>query len=177
MTATAFDVALGADDAVTVSPPRLDERLAAAWHALGTALSQGHTAVAAPQLAFLARHRLVAPPPDTGRAQQLARLLGTAQLTDPALLLLARWAHSSTPAQTSSELSQQLVTATLDAQAAGVASAGPAALFLAATTTSRACAPAVQESSWSAAVDILERRRQDIRCAYTRHKRNRRHQL
>lgn len=176
MTATAFDVALGADDAVTVSPPRLDERLTAAWHALGTALSQGHIAVAAPQLAFLARHRLVAPPPDTGRAQQLARLLGTAQLTDPALLLLARWAHSS-PAQASSELLQQLVTATLDAQASGVASAGPAALFLAATTTSRACAPAVQESSWSAAVDILERRRQDIRCAYTRHKRNRRHRL
>lgn len=168
MISLALDVALGAEDAVTHAPPRLHERLSAAWHALSSALSHGRTAVAAPQLAFLARHRLVGLPPDAGRAQQLVRLVGTAQLTDPALLLLARWAHHvALNAGQATQLLHELATAALDAYAAGVATAGPTALLLAAASLNRESAPAVHERTWNSAVDIIERRRHDIWCVDT----------
>jgi hypothetical protein len=165
MTAPALDVVLGAHDAVTSVPPRLEERANAAWQALGAALAQGHTAVAAPQLAFLARHRLVTPPPDLGHAQQLARLVGSSQSTDPALLLLSRWAHSLVwgPSQQAASLLSQLVGSTLEAHAAGVASDGPTALLLAAACVSRACDPAVRRSTWDAALRVVEHRQQGDR--------------
>ena len=165
MTAPALDVVLGAYDAVTSVPPRLEERANAAWQALGDALAQGYTAVAAPQLAFLARHRLVTLPPDLGRAQQLARLVGSSQLSDPALLLLARWAHSLVwgSSQQAASLLSQLVGSTLEAHAAGVASDGPTVLFLAAACVSRACEPAVRRSTWDAAIRVVETRQQGVR--------------
>ena len=165
MTAPALDVVLGAYDAVTAVPPRLEERANAAWQVLGAALTQGHTAVAAPQLAFLARHRLVTLPPDLGRAQQLARLVGSSQSSYPALLLLSRWAHSLVwgSSQPAASLLSQLVGSTLEAHAAGVASDGPTALFLAAACVSRACEPAARRSTWDAALHVVQTRQQGDR--------------
>jgi hypothetical protein len=185
----ALDVALGADDAASAAVPRLAERIAATWAAARASLAAApadgsQAALAAQQLAFLARYRLVAPPPDAAQAEclvaALPALLDAADAALPssahasavpaalvaaeaALLLLARWAACAAGPVSAALLQRALP----PALAHGGAAAAPRALFLASAAASPACCDALDahDAAWRAALDALEQRRLDIRCA------------
>ena len=168
MAAPALDAALGAEDAASQAVPRLGERLSTTWRALRAALAGGpaQAPLAAQQLAFLARYRLVAPPPADADAAALGAALPSLPpaAADAALLVLAVWARSAAGAANAATL-RAIVAATVAHAAAAPA---PRALLLAAAAAAPGCPPDAHDDAWTAALETLEQRQQDMRCATRR---------